>query len=368
MKIKTSFIAALLLSMGMTIAAFAQPTRNDPAPPTLSLAERNEVMQTLNSKLKANYIFPDIADRVSKALAAKAGKGDFVAANTMIALSEALSKELRELANDKHFRVFYDPEFVEKGSLNAVPSPQELEEQRIEMQQIVYGIEKLQRLPGNVGYLELRGFGPTEFVGSAYTAAISLLAGTDALILDLRRNGGGVPSSVAHLMSHFFALGDERHLNDIYTRSTNATQQSWTSPAVTVRYNKPVYVLISPRTFSGGEECAYDFQTQKRATLVGETTGGGANPGDRFSLGHGLVINIPTGKAINPITRTNWEHVGVKPDIAVPAADAQQTAYVAILRILATNETNPRQRESLQRTLSLAEKGESETPVYKLRQ
>jgi C-terminal processing protease CtpA/Prc len=249
-----------------------------------------------------------------------------------------------------------------------VPSAAELAEQREDMARLAYGIGKIERLPGNVGYMEVRGFGPAEMVAPAFTAAMSLLAGSNALIIDLRRNGGGSPDSVAYLMSHFFPLGDQRHLNDIYDRPTNDTQQFWTLPSVGVRYDKPVYVLTSPRTFSGGEECAYDFQTQKRATLVGEATGGGANPGGRFSLGHGIVVNIPTGRAINPITKTSWEHTGVKPDIAVPAAQALQTAHVAILRDLLKTAKDPEEREHLQRALALTEKGESEPPVYTMRQ
>jgi C-terminal processing protease CtpA/Prc len=215
--------------------------------------------------------------------------------------------------------------------------------------------------------LELRGFGPPELIGAAYAAAVTLLDGSDALILDLRRNGGGSPDSVALWMSHFFPQGDQRHLNDIYTRSTDKTQQYWTLPSVAPRYAKPVYVLTSARTFSGGEECAYDFQTQKRALLVGQTTGGGANAGDRFSLGHGLVVNIPTARAINPITHTNWEHVGVKPDIETPAAQAQQVAYVAILRTLSDQAADPDEARRLHKLIALAEKGESEPPVFEMK-
>jgi C-terminal processing protease CtpA/Prc len=274
---------------------------------------------------------------------------------------------LRTLGQDRHFRVFYDPRFVEPSSPEAVPSAEDMARQRVEVAEMGYGIEKLQHLPGNVGYVELRGFGPPELVAAGYEAALSLLEGSRALIVDLRRNGGGAPASVALWMSHFFALGDERHLNDIYTRNTGQTQQYWTTPAAGVRYARPVYVLTSARTFSGGEECAYDFQTQRRALLVGQTTGGGANAGDRYSLGHGLVINIPTARAINPVTRTNWEHVGVKPDIEVPAAQAQQTAYVAILRKLAAETTDPEETEQLRHWLALAEQGQSDPPVYEMR-
>jgi C-terminal processing protease CtpA/Prc len=184
------------------------------------------------------------------------------------------------------------------------------------------------------------------------------------LILDLRRNGGGEPASVAYLMSHFFPAGDERHLNDIYYREGDETRQFWTSAAVKVRYLKPVYVLTSGFTFSGGEECAYDFQTQKRGTLVGETTGGGANPGEFVALGHGFVAFIPNGRAINPVTHTNWEHVGVKPDVAVPAAQAEKMAYAQILRSLIANATGPEARDELRTILTRVEKGESEKVSY----
>jgi hypothetical protein len=335
----------------------------------LSPSDRGEVVQKLGTLLKAKYIFPEVAGRMADAIQKKNAGGAYAAANSGPALSAALSKDLRELGDDKHFRAFYDPRFRDKPEgAPPVPSAAELAEQRDDMARMGYGLGKIERLPGNIGYMEVRGFGPAEMVAPAFTAAMSLLAGSNALIIDLRRNGGGSPDSVAYLMSHFFPLGDQRHLNDIYDRPANETQQFWTLPSVGVRYDKPVYVLTSPRTFSGGEECAYDFQTQKRATLVGETTGGGANPGGRFSLGHGIVVNIPTGRAINPITKTSWEHTGVKPDIAVPAAQALQTAHLAILRDLLKTSKDPEERDRLQHTLGMLEKGESEPPVYTMRQ
>lgn len=334
----------------------------------LSSAARQEIVQNLALKLKANYVLPDVAERVAASVVKKHADGGYATATTAQAFSAALSKDLRELSDDKHFRALHDERFRERSGDNELPDRAAMEARRDRTAKLGYGVEKVERLPGNVGYLELRGFGPTEFVGPAYTAAMTLLSGTDALILDLRRNGGGDPASVAYLMSHFFALGDERHLNDIYERSTNTTQQYWTLRSIAQRYDKPVYVLTSARTFSGGEECAYDFQTQKRATLVGETTGGGANPVSPFSMGHGIVVAIPVARAINPITKTSWEHVGVKPDIAVPAAKAQQTAHAAILRDLLASNKDEELRASLQRALAMVEKGETETPVYTLRQ
>lgn len=351
-------ILGLTLGLALSLPALAAP--ND----TLSAADRSAVIRMLSDKVRKNYVYPDVGERVAAALLKKDAAGGYSGATTARALSAALSPDLREFSNDLHFRAAVDAGFKEHSVENRVPTRAEVDEAREKTTRNGYGIEAVQRLPGNIGYLDLRRFGPTEFVGAAFSHAMSLLAGTDAMILDLRRNGGGEPSSVAYLLSMFFPLGDERHLNDLYLRPLNVTQQYWTVPSVGPRYDKPVYVLTSARTFSGGEECAYDFQTQKRATLVGEVTAGGANPVFGVTVGHDIVVMIPAGRAINPVTKTNWEHVGVRPDIVVPAAQAQQTAYVAILRTLLAAAKEPREREALQATLSLAEKGEVEAPVF----
>ncbi len=332
--------------------------------PAIGATQRKAVIETLAQDLRAKYVFPDVAEKVIKSLQAKAAAGGYDTATTAPAFADALSKDLRAQGQDRHFRVGYDPHFKpEADDEDRPPTPDEIIHLRQEMASSAYGIFKVERLPGNVGYLDLRGFGPTAFVGAAYTSALSLLSGTDALILDLRQNGGGDPESVAYLLSHFFPEGDARHLNDIYTRPSDATRQYWTT-AVGVHYAGPVFVLTSPRTFSSGEECAYDFQTQKRATLVGEVTGGGANPGGDFGLGEGLVVFIPTGKAINPVTKTNWEHVGVKPDTAVPAAEALTTAHAAILKTLIEKEKDPDQKQRLQEVLARVEKCETKAPNY----
>jgi len=355
------FAAGLVLGSLLSLSASAV----EDVP--LSTSDRAAVLQTLAAKLNANYIAPDVAERVGSAIARKHAEGGYASAASAQAFSAALAADLRAFSGDKHFGARHNPRFRESGSTDEAPSRARMEEVRNEEAREGYGIEKVERLPGNVGYIELRGFGWTEFVGPAYTAAISLLAGTDALILDLRRNGGGSPASVAYLMSHFFPLGDERHLIDIYHRPSNTTRQVWTVPTVAQRYDKPVYVLTSARTFSGGEHCAYDFRTQKRGTVVGETTGGGSNPVGWFSLGHGIVAAIPSSRTTNVVTKTNWEHVGVKPDIAVPAAQALQTAHAAILRSLVSSAKDDKERTTLQGVLAMVEKGETEKPVYTLR-
>jgi len=360
-KFVAGVVLGTLLSFSASFPAFAA---EDTA---LNALDRAAIVQTLAAKLNANYIEPAVAGRVAHAVARKNAEGGYASAASAQAFSAALAKDLREFSGDLHFGARVNESFREPSDAAELPSRAEMDEARDQIERWGYGIEKIERLPGNVGYIELRGFGMPTFVGPAYTAAMSLMAGTDALILDLRRNGGGSPASVAYLMSHFFPLGDQRHLIDIYNRPSDTTEQFWTVPTVAQRYDKPVYVLTSARTFSGGEDCAYDFQTQKRGTLVGETTGGGSNPVRWFGVGYGIVVAIPSARAINFVTKTNWEHVGVKPDIAVPAAQALQTAHVAILRKQVASAKDDNERTKLQRVLAMVEKGEVEKPIYTLR-
>ncbi|WP_426197684.1 S41 family peptidase [Massilia sp. DWR3-1-1] len=362
---KKKFVAGVVLGTLLPFLASSAALAEGAA--ALTALDRSAIVQTLTAKVKANYIEPAVGERVASAIARKNAEGGYASAATPQAFTEALAQDLRAFGGDLHFGARIDERFRELSDDAAPPSRAVMEEAREQTARWGFGIEKIERLPGNVGYIELRGFGMPTFVGPAYTAAMSLMAGTDGLILDLRRNGGGSPASVAYLMSHFFPLGDHRHLIDMYDRMTDTTQQIWTVPTVAQRYDKPVYVLTSARTFSGGEDCAYDFQVHKRGTLVGETTGGGSNPVRPFSVGHGIVVMIPSARATNFVTKTNWEHVGVKPDIAVPAAQALQTAYAAILRKQVASAKDDDERTKLQRVLAMVEKGETDKPIYTLR-
>lgn len=361
MSAKNKLVAGVVCSALLSLSASAAD--NTP----MTAAERTAVVQTLVTKINANYIEPVVAKRVGVAVAKKNAAGGYASATSAQAFSAALATDLRTFSDDKHFGVMLNESFREGGSGPYLPSAADMDEARIRTERRGYDIAKIERLPGNVGYTDLRGFRIPEFAGPAYTAAMSLMAGTNALILDLRRNGGGSPDSVAYLLSHFFPLGDRRHLIDFYNRPDDTTQQMWTVPTVGLRYDKPVYVLTSAGTFSGGEDCAYGFQAQKRGTLVGETTGGGSNPVGWYSAGNGIVVAIPTSRATNFVTKTNWEHVGVKPDIAVPAAQALQTAHAAILRNLVSSAKDDETRTQMQGVLAMVEKGEMEKPVYTLR-
>ncbi|HZH97943.1 MAG TPA: S41 family peptidase, partial [Fimbriimonadaceae bacterium] len=196
-------------------------------------------------------------------------------------------------------------------------------------------------------YIEIVGFMDKAVAARSAQAAMEWVADTDALIIDLRRNGGGHPETVQLICSYLFEAEKPVHLNSLYFRRGDRTEEFWSLKDLPgKRYlNKPVYVLTSKRTGSGAEEFSYNLKNLKRATLVGESTWGGANPGGVVRLNDHFSAFIPTGRAINPITKTNWEGTGVQTDIAVPADQALKVARLEILKAFLSKATDPEDKE-----------------------
>lgn len=285
----------------------------------------NAALENINSA----YVFPDVAKRMEQHVRALIAKGDYDNVTSARAFADKLTADLQSVSKDKHLRVRFSYEPLPVRSRNDQPSEEE-EAQRLRfMERVNYGFEKVQRLDGNIGYIEFRGFMGPELGAETVAAAMNFVANTDALIFDLRRNGGGDPEMVAVICSYLFGE-DKVHLNDLYWREGDRTVEFWTMPERVKgkRYlGKDVYVLTSNRTFSGAEEFSYNLKNLKRAKIVGETTGGGAHPGGTFRLSDHFSAFISTGRAISPITKTNWEGTGVIPDVAVPKDIALETAY-----------------------------------------
>lgn len=283
----------------------------------LTADQRQVVIDSITSSLNRMYVFPDVATRMDADLRARARRGEFDDVSDASAFARLLTQDLQAISHDKHLRVRMrstDPVNGPAGSFG--------------VQSSIFG--RTERMAGDIAYVEILSFGaPPEEVREETTRIMSAAADAKALIIDLRANGGGSPFTVALVSSYLFGA-EPVHLNSLYFRPANRTDDFFTDPNVAGRKfgrDKPIYVLTSSRTFSGAEEFTYNLQTRKRATIVGETTGGGANPGRGVQLPYRMTVFVPTGRAINPITKTNWEGVGVKPDVAVPAADALDTAY-----------------------------------------
>jgi C-terminal processing protease CtpA/Prc len=165
---------------------------------------------------------------------------------------------------------------------------------------------------------------------------MQLVAGADALLLDLRENRGGDPRTVALLCGYL--MDEPTHLVTMHQRDTGETVQSWSPayvPGPRFGPTKPLYVLVGPTTFSGAEELAYDLQQLRPgSTVVGERTRGGAHPCEGYRLHPHLELTVPVARAIGATTGANWEGTGITPDVPVPAADALPTAYRLALAAL----------------------------------
>jgi C-terminal processing protease CtpA/Prc len=297
-------------------------------PPPIDAAKTKRVIDAALKELDENYVFPDVAKKMAESVRQRQANNEYAGVKTGPELAQLLTRHFQEVSKDKHLRVMFN---MAPPIVNAGPKMTK-EEQKARMttnaQKANAGYRRVERLAGNVGYLELDNFAHSDFAAGPAAAAMTFLANTDALLIDLRRNGGGSPQGVALLCSYFFDAEKPVLLNTLYWRRGDRTDEFWTVKDLAgPRYvGKDVYVLTSSRTFSGAEECCYNLQCLKRATIIGETTGGGAHPGGTRPIGDNFVMFVPTGRAINPITKTNWEGVGVKPDIAVPADKALDTA------------------------------------------
>jgi hypothetical protein len=318
---------------------------------TIAAAERDAAVEAALKALNENYVFPETAAKMEQAIRARIASGEYAGLVSARAFADQLTKDLQEVSRDKHLRVMYGAKGL-PGPPPGPPSAADLDRARGWLQRVNFGFEKAERLPGNIGYVEIRGFVPPRLGAATASATMSFVAHTDALIVDLRRNHGGEPAMIAYVLSYLF--DEPTHLNDIFERPSGRTQQWWTSEVPGPRYGatKPVYVLTSGETFSGGEEFAYNLKNLKRGTLIGETTGGGAHPTSMHRVGERFAIGVPFARAINPISGTNWEGTGVAPDVSVPADKALDTAIRMALEKLLETAKDPASRQQIQQLLS----------------
>jgi C-terminal processing protease CtpA/Prc len=316
----------------------------EPDPIVIDAATQAELVRRLSEKLKAYYVFPDIAEEICVRLQKHYRDGDYADITEGELLALALTLHLQEVNHDEHLWVKWHPEPLPDDDRALRHNAEWMAERQQEASLDNYGLHKVERLAGNVGYLDVHYFHRPAWGGSTAVAAMGFLANVNALIIDLRRCTGGYPGMVALISSYLF--GEEPvHLSSIYWREEDLTQQYWTWPYIPGKRlgDVPVYVLTSRVTFSAGEEFAYDLRSRGRATLVGEKTDGGAHPGASYRLHPHFEAFIPVGRAINPISGGNWEGSGVTPDVCVPQEQAFKVAYnLALQAVVAGLGESPR--------------------------
>ena len=349
-------LVALTLVAALPGAAAAQAPPPDQPDMTIDAATRKAVVDTLAERIESRYVFPDRARETARALRKRLAAREYDRITSAKELADSLTSHVQAVTRDLHLRVNYRHEPVPPMTEDGPPES-EMRRMREQARRTNHGFERVERLPGNVGYLDLRQFAGSPEAHPTAIAAMNFLGNVDALIVDLRRNGGGSPSMIATLLTYLTDPREPLMFNTFYQREEDRTLQFWTSPFVPGPrlHGKPVYVLTSSRTFSAAEEFAYDIQTHKLGTIVGAVTGGGAHPGGMFRVSDHFMVFVSTGRAVNPVTKTNWEGVGIKPDLPVKAGEALRTAHVeALKKIMESVKDDPDRTAALQRALDEA--------------
>ncbi len=323
----------------------------------LSAADKAVAVDLLAQRLSAKYIFADAGNKMAAAVRDHLREGDYEKAATDAEFAELLTAHIQASNPDKHLSIRYVPNAKPDQPRPSVKQgmPADVRQRMTEVGEYLnFSFEKVERLPGNIMYVKFNGFFEADIGKAAATAAMNLAANGNAMIIDLRENGGGDPRMVAHVASYL--LGDKKiHLSDIYYRADNETNSFWSDPSVPgARFgaDKPVYVLTSGKTFSAAEDFTYNLQAIKRITVVGERSGGGAHPIQPFRIDPNLVAVIPVGRSINPVTQGDWEGTGVNPDVAIAADKALTKANALALRQVLPKINNPKERSILEKKLA----------------
>jgi hypothetical protein len=300
---------------------------------SVDAAQREAVVASVVTLLQAHYIFPDVAEQCARHIMLRLADGAYDGMTEPYEFAEALTTDLRSISKDGHMNVNLYPfgAFNEKD-----PVEIELARERdlLASKRDNFAFRRLEWLPGNVVVLELRSFRHTKDAGPTAIAAMNFLANADAIIIDLRSNHGGDPTMIQLISSYFF--DKPTHLNSFQMRDKANVDQFWTLPHVPgpKLVNTPLFLLTGWYTYSAAEEFAYNMQALKRATLVGNKTGGGAHPTHNYKIDDRFAVSIPFARAVNPVTGTNWEGVGVEPDILVEAEGFKPGQTIAHLEAL----------------------------------
>jgi len=294
-----------------------------------------EIIDSVSQALNEVYVFPEVAKQMEKHIRKQYKDKAYKELTTLGAFAEKLTEDLRSISHDRHLGVRVAPEELLSSRHNDTLTDEE--RQRIIKQQSYnnFAFRKIEIMPGNVGYLKLDGFNEATWAGATAIAAMNFLANCGAIIIDLRENGGGSPSMIQLISSYFF--NEPKHLNSFYIRKEDTTMQFWTQAYVQGprMADADIYILTSSYTFSAAEEFTYNLKSMERATIVGETTGGGAHPVERRVFPNLKVgMSLPFGRAINPITGTNWEGTGIEPHIKTSRDEALDVAYLEALKKL----------------------------------
>ena len=307
--------------------------------------EKREIIQLVSENLLETYIDIDIAKEMTSALKSNIKTNKYKSITNPDEFSKLVTEDLQKVSKDLHLKLNFEPKRIAQKK-RVMPEEMKINREKMmamRMAEINYGFTEVKVLNGNIGYLNLRMFADIKYAKDAATAAMSFLSNTNAIIIDLRTNGGGVPNMM-QLLSSYFTDAKPVLLSNFYERKTNSKTQLFTFETVDGKRmtNKPLYILTSEKTFSAAEAFTYTLKHLDKAVVVGEITKGGANRTKRINLNNDFSISVPYIKSIHPVTKSNWEGVGIQPTIKTSKKDAFVIAYID-----AINKTETRNKSKV---------------------
>jgi hypothetical protein len=344
---KWKLICILLIILSVSLPTKAN-TQEDEQNKIIDSKIQAEIIDSVSQALNENYVYLEVAKEIELFVRKLYKEKKYEKITSLREFAWELTDDLQEISKDKHLGVWFmsDKELsrFEGDTLTDEEKKRELEKKRRDN----FCFKELKLLEGNVGYIDLRCFSNATDAGLTVIAAMNFLAYADAIIFDLRENGGGDPSTGQLISSYLFE--EPVYLNSLYFPKSDSIWQLWTQAYVSGprMLDVDVYVLTSKYTFSGAEEFTYNLKNLKRATIIGEITGGGANWWDyKIFKNLNIAIDLPHGRAINPITGTNWEGTGVTPHIEVSQEKALDVAHLEALKKLSEKSTDPDRQAEL---------------------
>jgi hypothetical protein len=340
--------ALLVLICLLPANAWAQAPAAERPDKVIDASTQAEIIDSVTQALNEIYVFPDVAKKMEKHVRKQYKKKAYKDITSLVEFTQKLTEDLREISHDRHLWVRFAPDELLAQFMGDTLTDEakqcELEEKRRDN----FCFKEIKLLEGNIGYVDFRCFSEATEAGPTAIAVMNFLAYTDAIIFDLRNNGGGSPSMIQLISSYFF--DEPVLLNSFYIRKNDSTHQFWTQACVQGPRMTDVdlYVLTSDYTFSGAEEFTYNLKNMERATIIGDTTGGGAHPIDVKPFANlNIGMSLPFGRAVNPVTGTNWEGTGITPHIAVPQEQALDVAHLEALKKLEQKTDDPNRKAQL---------------------
>ncbi len=313
---------------------------------------RDKTINEIALMLEENYVLPEIGASYSNHLKSNLRDGGYDKIKKPEIFVEKIMSDLNEIYEDKHLKVNYNPRYIQNIRNRPTASKEELEEERkakiIKERKRNYGFKEIKILTGNIGYLRFDEF-PSDRGSNTIISSMGFLQYCDALIVDLRYNSGGNPEIIMLLGGYFFDEDKTFEFSGIYNRIKDKYYQQRSLLYIPGNRLSDVelFILVGPKTFSAAEAFAYDLKNLNRATIIGENTVGGAHAANSFIVNDYFLIQMPFARPINPVTNSNWEGVGVDPDIKCDSENALQIAYEYALRKIVDKNENENYINSL---------------------